>query len=177
MSEDMSIDLESDTLTETTLAWYLHLFISLTQTFNTMKKTFYFLALAAVLALTSGCNRDRSILYAMGNQTDKEITVYPPYGKMATTLSPGQYFGISIYPLYPDGPVVEALYDNSPFYISIDGVKYQVDRNQRDNCLWTYNYHEAPEAIADSLRDYKGELIWVYYLTEDYIKRQIVVNE
>ena len=139
-----------------------------------MKKMLNLLVLSTLLVITTSCERYRSVLYAMGNQTDKEIIVYPPLFKDATILAPGEYFGIAVYGI--DEPV-QALYGTRPFYISIDGVKYQVDRNQKDNCLWTWNYHEAPEAVGDSLRGYRGEIVSVYELTEDYIKRQIVVTE
>jgi len=139
-----------------------------------MKKCLNLLLFSTLLVIMTGCEKSRSILYAMGNQTDKEIIVYPPLFKDATILAPGEYFGIAVYDI--DVPV-QALYGTRPFYISMDGVKYQVDRNQKDNCLWTWNYHEAPKEVADSLRDYKGEIVSVYELTEDYIQRQIVVDE
>ena len=142
-----------------------------------MKKTFYFLALAAVLALTSGCRRGYSIMYAMGNQTTKEITIVAPYDKEPTTLAPGEYFTIGHYSFSYEEPGIDAFYFNNPVYIIMDGVKYQIDRNQQDNCLWEGNYHQASEELATTLRQEKGELVWVYDLTEDYIKRQIVVDE
>ena len=142
-----------------------------------MKKNLELLLLCTLLVFMASCESPRSVLFALGNQTDKEIIIYPPHGKGATTLAPGEYFGIAVYSLYHNAPVVESLYGTLPVYISMEGVKYQVDRNQRDNCLWGQNYHEAPKAVADSLRDYKSEVVWVYELTEDYIKQQIVVKE
>ena len=181
MSEDMSIDLESDTLTETTLAWYLHLFISLTQTFNTMKKIFYFLALAAVLALITGCRRGFSMLYVLGNQTGKQLIIYPPYhlqGEDSTILAPGEYFKIgSVVMAEGYGVKPDCFYYQKPFYISMDGVKYQIDRNEPDNCLWVWNYRYATQEETDALLKAPDSGVEVYDLTEDYIKRQIVVEE
>ena len=142
-----------------------------------MKKTFFFLVLSTVLIVMTGCDRPRAVLYLMENQTDKELTVYPPYGLGVITLAPGEYFHVGSFGIYPDGPIVEVFYGNQPFYISMDGVKYQVDRNQKDNCLYESNYHRASDALTESLRENKTELVFIYELTEDYIQRQIVVPE
>ena len=159
----------------------MSLFISLTQTFNTMKKTFYFLALIAVLALTSGCRRGYTCLYVLGNQTEKELIIYPPYyyeGEDSTILAPGEFFrigGVDYFEGYGIRP--EYFYNQQPLYISMDGVKYQIDRNDPDNCLWTRNYRVAsPEVTAAVITKYYDH-VEVYYLTEDYIKRQIVAEE
>lgn len=144
-----------------------------------MKKTLCFLALGALLVLLSGCVRSRLILYAMGNQTGKEITIYPPseYQEGPVVLAPGDYFTVGHFLLPIDGPAFDSFYETSPFYIVMDGIKYQIDRNQQDNCLWVFNYHEAPEELAASLRQDKNELVWVYDLTEDYIRRQIIIDK
>jgi hypothetical protein len=142
-----------------------------------MKKLVNFLVLSTLLVIATGCERPRAVLYLMENQTGKEIVVYPPYYWEENTLAPDEYFPVGSFTIYPYGPGVEVFYRNQPFYISMDGVKYQVDRNQKDNCLYESNYHRASDALTDSLRQNKAELVWVYELTEDYIKRQIVVSE
>ena len=145
-----------------------------------MKKTFYFLALAAVLALASGCRRGYTSLYVLGNQTGKEIIIYPPYyfeGEDSTILAPGEFFRIGRVDYYNGyGIRPESFYSLKPLYISMDGIKYQIDRNDPDNCLYTLNYHAASPEVTAALINGLYDYVSVYDLTEDYIKRQIVVD-
>jgi len=146
-----------------------------------MKKTFCFLALAALLNLTSGCKKEYCSLYVLGNQTEKELIIYPPYyfeGEDSTVLAPGEFFKIGRVD-YSNGNGFrpEYFYQQQPLYISMDGIKYQIDRNDPDNCLWTWNYHAASQEVTAALLTGSYDYVSVFYLTEDYIQRQIVVNE
>lgn len=144
-----------------------------------MKPCIFYMVVITTTLFLSSCNQSRPILYMMENQTGTTITIYPPYSPYgdSTILNSGDYFTIGHFSTPKDGPVIESFYMTYPVYISMEGVKYQIDRNQDDNCLWERNYHPAPEALADSLRQFKNELVRIYVLTEAYIKRQIVVDE
>lgn len=146
-----------------------------------MKKTILFLALAATLALTTSCRRADHILCVLGNQTDKQLIIYPPYhveGEDSTILAPGEFFRAgSVTFVEGYGVKPESFYYQEPLYISMDGVKYQIDRNDPDNCLYYWNYHPASEEVTAAVLTGNYDFVSVFYLTEDYIKRQIVVEE
>lgn len=143
-----------------------------------MKQKLFFAMVMASLLLLSACGGTPfRRLYTLCNQSGKDIVLYPSGMNDSVELAPnevyikdiityGEYVKVDAYPV-----------SDSVLYIIMDGVKYMVDRNQEGNCLLPYSYEPAPEAYADSIKQQPSDQVLVFYLTEEYIKKQIVVEK
>ena len=146
-----------------------------------MKKLLNLLVLSILLLSISSCSREYVQVYGLGNQTDKEVIIFPPAEipfSDSIAISPHEYYRVGRLLLPTYGPIIESFYGLQAVYLKYDGVIYQIDRNDSDCCLWELNYHsEINEEIAAKLRVENGDKVATYVLTEDYIKRQIVVTK
>ncbi len=143
-----------------------------------MKKCVYLFALCFGLFLLNGCSSgSRIIVYALHNQTDKDVT-FCIDGANPSVIAPNEYYVISRCLEEIDGEMDLSIFWSSKIYLTLDGVRYQVDRNDSKGCLWKLNYHPVQDAeIAASLRTESRDGVCIFELTEDYIMRQIPVSE
>lgn len=142
---------------------------------NNMKKSLFLSAFVLVLA---GCtSTTMSNFYYVVNQTDKELIVQPRADRVVTVL-PDEYLGLFglFYSKDMEAPENVDLSSSAPLYITLDGVRYQVTK-EPDGCLYSQSYYEAPDSIAAQLRESKQDRIFLFPLTEDYIKSQLVVED
>ena len=148
-----------------------------------MKKALCLFALS--LLLLTGCERVVRDTYVIENQTDKDLTFYPanyyftPYEKDTITIAPGEIFVIyqAVYNSKPNAYHPEYFYDNRPLFVEYDGVKYQIDRNDPENCFKAMNYWPPQQNYVTTSAYIKpDDFVWSFEMTEDYIKSQIVVE-
>ena len=145
-----------------------------------MKKLFFIQLVTFLFVSMTSCHRVDDYLYFLSNETGKELVIYPPMhyeGEDSTILAPNEYFKIgTVQYVYSYGVRPENFYYQDHLYISMDGVVYCIDRNDRNNCLWTWSYQCASDEEMAKLLYGSYDGAFVFRLTEDYIKRQIVVE-
>lgn len=118
------------------------------------------------------------------NMTDRDITVvcHSIWGHGdgsycdSVVVAPGEYY------LLEEFQCVEDNYQGAPetilylgrLYFYMDGIGYQVDRNDLTGCLWlpsfeTFYHPYAPNGLSER----KYDVIRIFDLTEEYIRAQI----
>ena len=145
-----------------------------------MKKICYFFACMAILCLLNGCSSKQiTHEYALINYTGKDVTIMRDYER--TIHDGGHHFigGASVNEDYSRADV-DAVFRScwTPLYLVYDGVKYQVDEEQKDGCAWGDAYDEPTEEEYAMISPQKkaNYHLHVFRLTEDYILRQIPVE-
>ena len=143
-----------------------------------MKQKLFVAVVMASLILLSACGGyNFRRMYTLCNQTDKDLVLYPTKTNDSVRLAPN---GVQVMDIINVNPYVNfraALNGGHALYITMDGVKYMIDRNQEGNCLSDYSYTLAPTAYSDSVKQQPSDQVLVFYLTEEYIKKQIVVEK
>ena len=134
------------------------------------------MVMASLLLLSACTSKPFRRMYTLCNQTDRALVLYPTKTNDSVRLAPNEVYirKIATYGEYVDA---DAYPNDSILYIIMDDVTYMVDRNLKWNCLSPYAYESAPKAYADSIKQQPSDQVLVFYLTEEYIKKQIVVEE
>ena len=67
----------------------------------------------------------------------------------------------------------------NPLFITMDGVTYQIDKTLEDGCAHSAAFSNPTQEEQTVLERivFPNSVIHVFRLTEDYIQRQIVVDE
>lgn len=144
-----------------------------------MKKLCLFAVIGAVSILT-GCSSDwEQTSHYLHNQSGEAITITHIVTREVENDSYGRVLG---YRYKKDEPVnIEASFNQNrdSIYITYKGVTYLVDESQKDGCAWAENYSEATAEDLAKLKNQikQNEKVRVFRLTEDYIKKQIVIDQ
>ena len=146
-----------------------------------MKKKVFFIV-AAISLLLIGCSpKSTTDSYCLLNSTESTLTISSV--SKSRDVQPGDGYVITDITHYEGQDIngLSEIYEETwkPLFITMDDVTYQIDRTQEDGCAHSAafsNPTQEERTILDKIV-YPKSVIHVFRLTEDYIKRQIVVSE